>query len=217
MDKSWINAPITSDTFRDGAKCFIDFARFRTLKHRFKKKLFKLAAKQLDEHYNIANEERQYSDDELLDALDLIEIPANFVDPQWELYKAYLRSPASKKLSQFGKKARAEKLHTHTTGAKSFARKKDEFRVKNKRDANDIEFFEITYVTKKGSYVEDATREFMDQACKEVSKKILDIGGSQPIEPEIQSEVEREIMIELMGPDKSGRGYGAGVTKSQSK
>ncbi|GJR22608.1 tetratricopeptide-like helical domain, DYW domain protein [Tanacetum coccineum] len=32
MDKSWINSPITSKTFRDGAKSFISFARVRSIR-----------------------------------------------------------------------------------------------------------------------------------------------------------------------------------------
>ena len=32
MDKSWINAPIKSKTFRDGANNFISFARVRSIR-----------------------------------------------------------------------------------------------------------------------------------------------------------------------------------------
>lgn len=34
-------------------------------------------------------------------------------------------------------------------------------KLKNKREANEVEFFDITYQTKKGTYVEDTTRTFM--------------------------------------------------------
>ncbi|GKB90150.1 hypothetical protein Tco_0962422 [Tanacetum coccineum] len=105
-------------------------AAVRYTKHRFKMKLFRLAAKKLDEANNVGDngeQERTYTDDELLQALDLIDAPPNFLHHQWELYKSNLRTPLAKKLSEQEKKAKSMQVHTHTTGATSFARKRDRF------------------------------------------------------------------------------------------
>nr|GEW71705.1 hypothetical protein [Tanacetum cinerariifolium] len=99
-------------------------------KHRFKMKLSRLATKKLDEPNNVGangEQERTYTDDELLQALDLIDEQPNFLHHQWELYKSNLITPLAKKLSQQGKKAKSMKIHTHTTCATSFARKRDRF------------------------------------------------------------------------------------------
>ncbi|GJS42897.1 hypothetical protein Tco_0567940 [Tanacetum coccineum] len=79
--------------------------KFRTLKHRIKKSLLALAAKRLHEANNFDGE-MQYTDDEILQALDLVEAPHYFVDHQWESYKDHLRAPKTKQLSAHGKKAR---------------------------------------------------------------------------------------------------------------
>lgn len=60
-----------------------------------KKSLLALAAKRLHEANNV-DEDVQYTDDELLQALDLVEAPQHFVDHQWESYKGYLRAPKTK-------------------------------------------------------------------------------------------------------------------------
>lgn len=57
----------------------------------------------------------------------------------------------------------------------------------------------------------------MVRANNEISRKISVVGNSESIGSEKRSEIERDVMNELMGPNKPGRarGYGAGVTKSQ--
>ena len=60
-----------------------------------------MAANKLDEANNMGNhgaQETHYTEEELLQALDLVEAPSNFVDHQWELYKSHLRAPISKVL-----------------------------------------------------------------------------------------------------------------------
>ncbi|KAK9078088.1 hypothetical protein SSX86_002145 [Deinandra increscens subsp. villosa] len=196
--------------------------RYRSLKHRKKTRLFRAVAKTLNEANNIGvnnAQEIQYTEEEILHALDLAEPPPNVFHYQWELYKSHLRSDESQKLSQSGKKARAEHLHSRTTGAKSFARLRDEFKLKHKRDANPLEFFESAYQTKEGTYLKDASRDFMDSANEEVSKKISDLGGgSESIDIEKRSVIEREVMNELMGPDRPGRArfWGAWSNKISS-
>ncbi|GKC18802.1 hypothetical protein Tco_1020952 [Tanacetum coccineum] len=77
--------------------------KFRTLKHRIKKSLLALAAKRLHEANNFDGE-MQYTDDEILQALDLVEAPHYFVDHQWESYKDHLRAPKTKSNSQYMKR-----------------------------------------------------------------------------------------------------------------
>lgn len=70
--------------------------KYRTLKHTFKKTVFRLAADKLNEANNIVDRSANYTQEELLQALDLIELPSNFLDHQWELYKSHLRTPKAK-------------------------------------------------------------------------------------------------------------------------
>nr|XP_043611508.1 uncharacterized protein LOC122583145 [Erigeron canadensis] len=194
--------------------------RYRSLKHRRKENLFRLVATRLDEANNIGGDNVQaveYTKEQILHALDLVEPPPNTFDYQWELYKSHLRSEDSQKLSENGKKARGEHLHSRATGAKSFARLRDEFKLKHKRDAKPLEMFEMAYQTKEGKYIKDASREFMDRANEEVSKKVLEHGGSECVDIHERVVIEREVMTELRGPDRPGRArlWGAGVTKSQ--
>ncbi|PWA91708.1 RuBisCO subunit binding-protein beta subunit precursor [Artemisia annua] len=92
----------------------------------------KQAANKLNEINGINGaEENDYTEDELLAALDLLEPPENFQDHQWQMYKTHLRKPIAKKLSSCGKKARLEHAHTRTTGATSFARSRYEWYKEN--------------------------------------------------------------------------------------
>nr|XP_043608759.1 uncharacterized protein LOC122580545 isoform X2 [Erigeron canadensis] len=190
--------------------------KFRSLKKRLKDKLLKLAAKKLDEA-NIGGDDVQYTMDDLLNALDMVSPPENFLDHQWEVFKNNLRSPTAKKLSKYGKDARAGKLHYHSTGAVSFARKKDEFMVINKREANDVEFFEDSHLMKDGKYAKHASEELLNQAKEGIARKISEVSSFDSIDPEKRSEIVREVMKELRGRSKRGRppGYGAGVKRSQ--
>ncbi|GJZ24110.1 ribose 5-phosphate isomerase A [Tanacetum coccineum] len=190
--------------------------KFRTLKHRIKKSLLALAAKRLHEANNFDGE-MQYTDDEILQALDLVEAPHYFVDHQWESYKDHLRAPKTKQLSAHGKKARGSQVHIHTTGAMSLARKKDAYKVKYKREPDDIEIFEMEHVTKLGSYVDDRSRVLASKAKAGFANKLFKVGISEREDPEKRLEIAREVMQELRPPKKNGRrcGYGVGVTKSQ--
>ncbi|PWA47115.1 hypothetical protein CTI12_AA500560 [Artemisia annua] len=180
-----------------------------------KKSLLALAAKRLHEANNV-DEDVQYTDDELLQALDLVEAPQYFVDHQWESYKDYLRAPKTKKYSANGKKARGSQVHIHTSGAVSIPQKKDEFIVENKREPDDIEVFDMMHVTKKGSYVDDRSRVVASKAKADFANKLLEVGNSEHVDPEKRLEIAREVMQELR-PNKKGRpcGHGVGVTKSQ--
>ncbi|GJY41168.1 ribose 5-phosphate isomerase A [Tanacetum coccineum] len=120
-----------------------------------------------------------------------------------------------KKLSEIGKKARGEKLHTHRTGAVSFARVRHEFKSKHKRSPGFVEIFEIQHTGADGSYVEDASRNLVVKANKEISRKISELGcPEEEIDNEKRAAIDREVWIDLVGPGGEVLGYGAGVTKS---
>ncbi|GJZ37824.1 retrotransposon protein, putative, ty1-copia subclass [Tanacetum coccineum] len=106
--------------------------KFMTLKYRLKMKLLRLAANRLNELNEADNivedgdEEMDYTEEDLLQALYLIEAPKYFMDHQWQMFKSHLRTPVTKKMSLNGKRARGGQVHIHTTGAHSFAWKRDE-------------------------------------------------------------------------------------------
>ncbi|GJS61423.1 ribose 5-phosphate isomerase A [Tanacetum coccineum] len=185
---------------------------------RTKYKLYELVKSRLDEANNIGVDEvheLEYTEDQILHALDLVDAPSKVHDHQWESYKAQLRSSKSRKLSEIGKKARGEKLHTHRTGAVSFARVRHEFKSKHKRSPGFVEIFEIQHTGADGSYVEDASRNLVVKANKEISRKISELGcPEEEIDNEKRAAIDREVWIDLVGPGGEVLGYGAGVTKS---
>ncbi|XP_071716659.1 uncharacterized protein [Rutidosis leptorrhynchoides] len=196
--------------------------KYRARKYNVKDKLFKSVIEKLKlrEADNIGiddAQEIQYTEEQILEGLDLVDKPADVTDYQWNKYKDYLRSSELKNLSKLGKKARGEKLHAHTTGARSHARIRDEFMLKYNREPYPLEFFDIVYKTKEGSYVKDVSKDFVDMANKQVKKKILNLDDSECVDSHKRSKIEREVVMELIGPDKPGRArlHGKGVTKSQ--
>ena len=57
---------------------------------------------------------------------------------------------------------------------------------------------------------------FQDKANKEISRKISELGcPEEEIDNEKRAAIDREVWIELKGPEGEALGYGAGVTKSQ--
>ncbi|GKD09341.1 ribose 5-phosphate isomerase A, partial [Tanacetum coccineum] len=119
------------------------------------------------------------------------------------------------KLSLCGKKARNDQVHTHTTGAVSFARTKDIYKVDNKREPNDFESFHLCYKTKDDTYLQEATRDMMVIANREISSKVKELVGPEAIaEDAVVAKIAREVLNKLLGNEEP-HCYGAGVTKSQ--
>nr|GEU97721.1 tetratricopeptide-like helical domain, DYW domain protein [Tanacetum cinerariifolium] len=190
----------------------------RTVKYRLKHGLYQQAANKLNEANGINGldaQEKNYTDDELLAALDLLEPRENFLEHQWRVYKSHLRKPIAKRLSLCGKKARNDQVHNHTTGAVSFARTKDIYKVDNKREPNDFESFHLCYKTKDDTYLQEVTRDMMVIANQEISSKVKELVGPEGIaEDAVVAKIAREVINKLLG-NKEPHCYGAGVTKSQ--
>ncbi|GJX11494.1 hypothetical protein Tco_0201353 [Tanacetum coccineum] len=113
---------------------------------------------------------KTYTEDELLVALDLLEPPENFLEHQWRVYKSHLRKPIAKKLSLCGKKARNDQVHTHTTGAVSFARTNDIYVIENQEISSKVK----ELVGPEG-IAEDAV---VEKIAREVLNKLL--GNEEP-------------------------------------
>nr|GEV38264.1 ribose 5-phosphate isomerase, type A [Tanacetum cinerariifolium] len=190
----------------------------RTVKYMLKMSLYQQAVNKLNEANGINGivaQQNTYTKDDLLTALDLLEPPENFLEHQWRMYKSHLRKSIAKKLSLYGQKARNDQVHTHTTGAVSFARTKDAFYVENKRDSNDFESFHLCYETKDDTYIQEATRDMMVIAYREISSKIKELGGPEGIvENAVVEKIAREVLNKLFGNEEP-HCYRAGVTKSQ--
>ncbi|GJV38878.1 putative reverse transcriptase domain-containing protein [Tanacetum coccineum] len=166
--------------------------KFRTLKHRIKKSLLALAANRLHEANNFDGE-MQYTDEEILQALDLVEAPHYFLTYRFT-YKCF-QLIESHQLLAHGKKAR----------------------VKYKREPDDIKIYEMEHVTMLGSYVDDRSRVLASKAKAGFANKLFEVGISERDDPEKRLEIAREVMQELRPPKKNERpcGYEVGVTKSQ--
>ncbi|GJX69399.1 ribose 5-phosphate isomerase A [Tanacetum coccineum] len=166
-------------------------------------KLFGLATNRLNELNEDGEQEMDYTEDELLQALNLIEAPKYFMDHQWQMHKIHLRTPATKKMSLNGKRARGGQVHIHTTDAHSFAWKRDEQKVLYNEEPKDVVFFGLAHTTLEGSFVTEASGKFMTKA----------ISGSEPVDHEIEAEIARDI-IKKLRPSRV-TGHRAGVKKSQ--
>lgn len=73
--------------------------KYRALKYRTKYKLYDVVKSRLDEANNIGVDEAQeleYTEEQILHALDLVDAPSNVEDHQWESFKAQLRSSKSR-------------------------------------------------------------------------------------------------------------------------
>nr|GEU56790.1 ribose 5-phosphate isomerase, type A [Tanacetum cinerariifolium] len=116
------------------------------------------------------------------------------------------------RLSLCEKKARNDQVHTHTTGAVSFARTKDIYKVDNKRE---FESFHLCYKTKDDTYLQEATRDMMVIANREISSKVKELVGPEGIaEDAVVAKIAREVINKLLGNEET-HFYGAGVTKSK--
>lgn len=62
-------------------------------------------------------------------------------------------------------------------------------KLKNKRQANEVEIFDISHQTKNGSYVDHTSREFMDQA--RVAKRVFELDNFECFRTEKLVEIER--------------------------
>ncbi|GJV14447.1 ribose 5-phosphate isomerase A [Tanacetum coccineum] len=116
-------------------------------------------------------------------------------------------------MSLNGKRARGGQVHIHTTGAHSFAWKRDEQMVLYNEEPNDVVFFGLAHTTLEGSFVTEAFEKFMAKAKKELSRKTKAIGGSEPVDHEVEAEIARDIIKKLR--PRGVTGHGAGVKKSQ--
>nr|GEU51891.1 ribose 5-phosphate isomerase, type A [Tanacetum cinerariifolium] len=120
-----------------------------------------------------------------------------------------------RRLSLCKKKVRNDQVHTHTTGAVSFTRTKDIYKVDNKREPNDFESFHLCYKTKDDTYLQEATKDMMVIANQEISSKVKELVGPEGIaEDAMVAKIAREVINKLLGNEEL-HCYGAGVTKSQ--
>ncbi|GJS84098.1 putative transposase-associated domain-containing protein [Tanacetum coccineum] len=125
------------------------------------------------------------------------------------------------KMSLNGKRARGGQVHIHTTGAHSFAWKRDEQKVLYNEEPNDVVFFRLAHTTLKGSFVTEASGKFMLSftiSCKQngyLNYRDLVSQTSEVIWSfcSVEAEIARDIIQKL----RPGRvtGHGAGVKKSQ--
>nr|GEX81115.1 ribose 5-phosphate isomerase, type A [Tanacetum cinerariifolium] len=90
------------------------------------------------------------------------------------------------------------------------------FSVKhNKREPNDFESFHLCYKTKDDTYLQEATRDMMVIANREISSKVKELAGLEGIvEDAVVAKIAREVINKLLGNEEP-HCYGAGVTKSQ--
>ncbi|GJU15001.1 uncharacterized mitochondrial protein-like protein, partial [Tanacetum coccineum] len=167
--------------------------KFRTLKYRSEMKLFGLAANRLNELNKADNimedgeQEMDYTEDDLLQALYLIEALEYFMDHQWQI-------------------ARGGQVHIHTTGAHSFAWKRDEHKVLYSKYPNDVVFFRLAHTMLEWSFVIEGSGKFMAQAKRELSRKTKVISGSEPVDHEVEAEIARDVIQKLRPRGVTGHG-----------
>nr|GEV37358.1 hypothetical protein [Tanacetum cinerariifolium] len=76
---------------------------------------------------------------------------------------------------------------------KSKKRTREEHKVDNKRDPNDFESFHLCYINKDGTYLQEATRDMMVIANREISSKVKELVGPEGIaEDVVVAKIARE-------------------------
>ncbi|GJW31569.1 hypothetical protein Tco_0051601, partial [Tanacetum coccineum] len=80
-------------------------------------------------------------------------------------------------------------------------------------DPNDVVFFGLAYTTLEVSFVTEASGKFMAQAKRKLSRKTKSIGGSKPVDHEVEAEIVRDVIHKLR--PRGVTGHEARVKKSQ--
>nr|CAD1833486.1 unnamed protein product [Ananas comosus var. bracteatus] len=135
-------------------------------------------------------------------------VPPEVVPQQWIDLVRYWYSEKSEKYSKIGTASRKNHTTPHTTGSKSFARKRDEFEEKNKKQPGRIEFYAITHNSKDKAYINTASNNFVENAMNAIA-------ASSAAEPSKSStNLENDYIKNTLKRDKYGRvlGYGNGHT-----
>ncbi|XP_020107616.1 uncharacterized protein LOC109723595 [Ananas comosus] len=117
-----------------------------------------------------------------------------------------------KNLSRIGKAFRANHTTPHTTGSKSFARKRQEFEKQHDREPGRIEFFVVTHKTKDGEYINQSSSDFAEDLMGDLAKKTTTSEFSNATK-----QIEESVFRDKKGEDRYGRvrGYGIGPTPTQ--
>lgn len=138
-------------------------------------------------------------------------VPKGVIPSQWVKLVEYWFSDRSQYLSAKGKEARATQVHSHTTGSKSFAMKRDEFEKVHGREPGPVEWFDQTHKRKDGTYVEKTSKEFLDTAAAMIAQRGAPSSSSQRIA------IENQVFNELMYSEDDRRplGYGFGVDRNK--
>ncbi|XVF11968.1 hypothetical protein REPUB_Repub08aG0074300 [Reevesia pubescens] len=155
----------------------------------------------------------KYYDQTLSIEANIANLPPDVPVHQWIHLVNYFESPIAKKLAKLGAQGRKCQKALHTSGSKSFARKKHQMEHETRRTIGAVEFYVATHQHKDGRFVDDEARTIADKARRELSDLHVDIESSS--EDSIRS--QQEVMSRVRGKEHCGRvrGLGLGPTPTQ--
>ncbi|XVF26289.1 hypothetical protein REPUB_Repub14bG0003300 [Reevesia pubescens] len=144
---------------------------------------------------------------------NIANLPPDVSVHQWIHLVNYFESPIAKKLAKLGAQGRKCQKALHTSGSKSFARKKHQMEHETRRTVGAVEFYVATHQHKDGRFVDDEARTIAEKARSELSDLHVDIESSS--EDSIRS--QQEVMSRVRGKEHCGRvrGLGLGPTPTQ--
>ncbi|XP_039146766.1 uncharacterized protein LOC120284003 [Dioscorea cayenensis subsp. rotundata] len=90
--------------------------------------------------------------------------PDGTVRWQWEELVDFWYSRKGEEAEKIGLACRKQQKYTHTSGSKSFARKKKEMELLKGEKVGHFEFFKATHIKKNGSHVNVETEKILEQA-----------------------------------------------------
>nr|GEV58681.1 tetratricopeptide-like helical domain, DYW domain protein [Tanacetum cinerariifolium] len=200
MDKSWINAHIKSTTYRKGVESFIDFARARDIRGSIICPCLRCCNDELLEVEEVHDRLLRYG---FLPGYTIWAIHGELATPPTsQSTSVHETSFVKDDMIGFVRDAfglSSSPLNHENT--KNYISAK----TKHKRSPNRIEVFDLSYQSRDGSYVHGMSKDFMERAREEMTRRELEISKSRPVDDEVRAEIADAVMMDLKGPDKSGQ------------
>ncbi|XP_070669565.1 uncharacterized protein [Malus domestica] len=133
--------------------------------------------------------------------------PPEVNSADWAALVAHWNQEKTREVAEKNKINRKKKTMNHTTGTKSFARKRQEFRNKHGKEADPVTIFRECHTRKDKSWI-DETSERTAATMEGNLQNLIESGQ------EDNEELRTRVYVDTMGPETHNRvrGYGHGVT-----
>ncbi|XVE77775.1 hypothetical protein DITRI_Ditri13aG0089900 [Diplodiscus trichospermus] len=136
-------------------------------------------------------------------ASTLQKVPLGVVKWQYKKLVFFWYSKKGEKKEKMGIASRNQQKYTHTSGSKSFARKRHEMERKKGRKVGRVELYIETHTKKDGSHLNAETQAIVEKVQEKMPS--CDASSSNI------REIEDSIFLEVVGKERNGRVRGLGM------